>query len=184
LIGKLDRVGGLVFNDNSVAEIKPLAGSKGVIRVINQIVKTHQSVRQSQLKQQSKNGSMHDVLARLRRCAHTGSSVCLVSDFAGFDSGANTKALLQRNHVAAVKLFDPMESQLPPPGSYAITDGLSRGLLKTASAQVRSQYRAEFNRKTEELNNLFRGDRFFRVLVSDDPVQTAALVMGALPGGV
>jgi len=132
-----DRVGGLVFNNNQLLEIKPQAGSRGVTRLLHQIVKLHNSSRRGKFKAEP----LSDALTRLDQIAHTGSSICLVSDFSHFDAGPHATNLLRHNHTASVQLFDPLEAELPPPAEYAITDGKRKGRLKTTSSRVRQQYR-------------------------------------------
>ncbi len=184
-----DRVGGLVFNDEVMVEIKPLAGTKGVSRLLQQIVKVHNDVRGSEQHPDDdfENGvrPLSDALLRLDRCAHTGSSICVVSDFAHFDAGAHTAHLLQHNHTAAVRIHDPLEARLPPPAVYAITDGLSKGRLNAASARARDQYADDFEFRTDQLERVFSGpgNRFISASVVDSTVSVAASVMASLPGG-
>lgn len=177
-----DRVGGLVFDNNRITEIKPQAGSRGVTRLLHQIVKMHNSA----VPEDFKSEPLSDALMRLDRCAHTGSSICLISDFARFDSGMHAANLLQHNHTAAVRVFDPLEAELPPPAEYTITDGISKGRLNSTSARARQQYLDDFAFRTAQLERVFSGagSRFINVSVTHDPVEVAALVMNSLPGSV
>lgn len=176
-----DRVGGLVFNGESMLEIKPLAGTKGVTRLLHQIVKLHNSTATEYLTDQP----LSDALLRLDRCAHTGSSICLVSDFNQFDAGGHTANLLRHNHTASVRVYDPLEAQLPPPATYTITDGTSKSQLDSASSRARQQYADDFEFRTAQLERVFSGagNRFINASVTDDPIDIAAQVMHALPGG-
>jgi len=121
---------------------------------------------------------------RLDRSAHTGSSICLVSDFSHFDAGPHTANLLRHNHTVAVQLFDPLEAELPPPAEYAITDGRRKGRLNSSSSRVRQQYRDDFSFRTEQLERVFSGpgNRFISASVTDDPLGIATVVMNSLPG--
>ncbi len=177
-----DRVGGLVFDGTSMMEIKPMAGTKGVTRLLHQIVKLHNN------KPPPGGGGvlpLSDALLRLNRCAHTGSSICLLSDFNHFDSGPHTANLLQHNHTAAVHLYDPLEAELPPPATYAITDGEHNGELNSASSRSRQQYKDDFEFRTAQLQRVFTGagNGFISASVADNPMHIAATVMNALPGG-
>lgn len=175
-----DRVGGLVFDNNHMTEIKPQAGSRGVSRLLHQIVKVHNAAAHEDF------GALplSDALLRLDRCAHTGSSICLVSDFTHFDSGAHIANLLQHNHTAAVRIHDPLEARLPPPAEYTITDGVSRGKLNSASVRARQQYSDDFSFRTAQLERVFSGpgNRFINASVTDDPINVATIVMNSLPG--
>ncbi len=175
-----DRVGGLVFDNNRITEIKPQAGSRGVTRLLHQIVKMHNSATPEAYSSEP----LSDALTRLDRCAHTGSSICLVSDFTQFDSGPHTANLLQHNHTVAVRVYDPLEAELPPPAEYTITDGTSKGRLNSASARARQQYVDDFAFRTALLERVFSGAacRYINASVIDDPVELAAIVMSSLPG--
>lgn len=177
-----DRVGGLVFDNNRITEIKPQAGSRGVTRLLHQIVKMHSAAQPDDFNSEP----LSDALMRLDRCAHTGSSICLVSDFTQFDAGPHTANLLRHNHTAAVRVYDPLEAELPPPAEYAITDGISKGRLNSASTRARQQYIDDFAFRTAQLERVFNGagNRFINASVADDPVEVASLVMNALPGSM
>jgi len=176
-----DRVGGLVFDNHSMIEIKPLAGSKGVTRLLQQIVNLHTTTDYSR----RHSRPLSEALLRLDRCAHTGSSICMVSDFAQFDAGAHTANLLQHNHTAFVRIHDPLEAQLPPPSVYAISDGARRGLFNSSSTSVRRQYEDDFALRSAQLERVLRGpgNRFVSATVTDDPIDLAAFVINSLPGG-
>jgi len=177
-----DRVGGLVFDNNRITEIKPQAGSRGVSRLLNRIVQHHNSSSPDAFSSEP----LSDALMRLDRCAHTGSSVCIVSDFSHFDSGPHTANLLRHNHTVALRVYDPLEAQLPPPAEYTITDGISLGRFNSASARSRQQYIDDFAFRTTQLERAFSGpgNRFINTAVTDEPIEVAALVMQALPGSV
>ena len=176
-----DRVGGLVFDNDSMIEIKPLAGSKGVTRVLQQIVSVHNNAS----RRQQHIRPLSEALLRLDRCAHTGSSVCMVSDFAQFDLGSHTANLLQHNHTAFVSIHDPLEAKLPPPAVYPITDGRRRGRLNSASSSARRQYEDDFSFRSAQLQRALSGpgNRFIRATVTDDPIDVASAVISSLPGG-
>jgi len=175
-----DRVGGLVFNNNKILEIKPQAGSRGVTRLLHQMVKLHNSSRREKFGTEP----LSDALTRLDRSAHTGSSICLVSDFSHFDSGPQTANLLRHNHTVAVQMYDPLEAELPPPAEYAITDGKRKGRLNTQSSRMRQQYRDDFSFHIAQLERVFSGPgtRFVSAAVTDDPLNVASVVMNSLPG--
>ena len=184
-LSQRDRVGGLVFSSEDLVEIKPIAGSKGVTRLLHQIVKIHNRAKPSD----TRSGStpprpLSDALVRLNRCAQTGSSICLVSDFTHFDAGARTANLLQRNHTVAVHLHDPLEARLPPPGRYAISDGRFHSQFSSASSRVREQYSEEFAYRVSQLQSIFSGpgNGLISTQVTDNAIDVAAQVVRSLPG--
>lgn len=177
-----DRVGGLVFSSNDIVEIKPTAGSKGVTHLLNAIAKTH-----SQAPRDLDAASMKEALQHLERHAHTGSSIGLISDFTGFETQQRQSfaRLLQHNHVAAVRVFDLLEMQLPPPASYSVTDGLRQTSFDTSTQSLREAYASAFGSRSDALNRVFSGPGNFycQTSVEDSIQDLARRVMRALPGG-
>ena len=102
-----------------------------------------------------------DTLDALRRMARPGSSVALLSDFREFDRidleplhriGRHCDLLLLR-------LFDPIEAQLPPPGLYPIGDGRRRWLLDSRDPALRAAHRQRFQALGERLRELASATR-------------------------
>lgn len=188
-----DRVGGLVFSHSGLHEIKPAAGTKGVTRLLNEIVGTHETVRSQQRGSQhqieaDQANTITDAFAHLQRVAHTGSSLCLLTDFAGFNpdvSGALSQ-LLKHNHVAACRIYDPLEARLPKPASYAISDGIRRATLDSSSDRWRESYQQKFLERSEQTRQFFsgRGNSYSQCSVDQSLTLVAGQIMRSLPGSV
>jgi len=173
-----DRVGGLVFNNDEIKEIKPQGGSRGVTHLLQQIV----SVQDVSDHKAFASRPLSDALLRLDRLAHTGSSVCLVSDFTHFDSGSHTANLLRRNHLAAIRVYDPLEESLPPPDVYTVTDGREVSRFNSGSERTRQKYTDDFAYRTAQLQSVFNGHCYVNACVTDDMASVASAVMHSLPG--
>ena len=188
--GNRDRVGGVVFSDDRIRESQPGEGSKGVTRLLNAIATTHAqaSERPASTDRQNLALSLADIFQRLKRSAHTGSSVCLISDFPDFDErdSGHLNHLLRHNHMAACRVFDPLEAELPPPATYAISDGHSRASLNTAAEQTRSAYSDHFNDRREQTRRVFRGhgNSYSECRVDDSLTDVAAALLRQLPGSL
>lgn len=188
-----DRVGGVVIGQHSLREIKPLAGSKGVTKLLNEIVTTHKEVRDKRgtLAHQMQHDSgpqLVDAFQHLQRIAHTGSSLCLLTDFSGFESGKGgaLNQLLKHNHMAACQIHDPLEASLPSPARYSITDGVHRTTFDTSSGQLRQSYEQAFLQRSGETKKLFsgQGNSYWRCSVAQPLVPVAGHILRSLPGSV
>ena len=171
-----DRVGGVVLSDSAVVEIKPTAGSKGVTRLLHAIVNAHDQTTEA-----AERYALATALERLERNAHTGSAICLISDFKGFDAHGKSswQRLLRRNHLAAVQIFDPLEARLPPPAEYAISDGDQRQTFDASTPQVRQAYEQAFAERCEVLNSVFgtHANTFHSIEVTQPPAAAARQVL-------
>lgn len=179
-----DRVGGLVFSDERIRECPPGEGSRGVSRLLNAIATTHAEAREQGPAAQSQ--PLQDIFKRLKRSAHTGSSICLLSDFADFSTrpSGHLNHLLMHNHLAACRIYDPLEAELPPPATYAISDGSSRASLHTDGAQVRASYLEHFQQRCAHTRAVFRGhgNSYSECRVDHPLTDMAAYLLRQLPG--
>ncbi|OED42334.1 hypothetical protein AB833_06685 [Chromatiales bacterium (ex Bugula neritina AB1)] len=189
-----DRVGGLVFCDQRLREIKPAAGSKGVTRLLNEIIHAHSETRarvyeasqSEQMEQQSY--TLSEVFQRLQRTAHTGSSICLCTDFSRYnpEHSAYVRQLLLHNHMAVCRIYDPLEAVLPPPGRYTVSNGIKRSSFDSSASAVRQQYAEAFASRTLSLKQQFagHGNSYHECAVTDNLSEVAGNMLRRLPGSV
>ncbi|RBW46107.1 DUF58 domain-containing protein [Psychromonas sp. B3M02] len=106
-----DRLGGIVFNQQNVAELKPTSRNKGLMAFLHQsqilCQKTAFKIPQQQ--------SLFLQLKRLSHLVQTGSQVHLISDFSQLDEACYKLINLLRRHnqVTIWQISDPLESHLP-----------------------------------------------------------------------
>ncbi len=180
-----DRVGGIVFSDVALHELRPQGGSRGVLRFLKVISQTQcDSVLQSTLHstfqstiysgmQPTKSASkFSDSFVHLRRVARPGSQIIILSDF--FDLNDETMrhtALLSRhNEIVWAFIYDPLEMNPPQPGSYIIGDGNKLFTLDTTAKHFKKKYRQRFQIKLEKITATCRkyGIHFLMLATNDD----------------
>jgi uncharacterized protein (DUF58 family) len=135
-----DRVGGLVFNDNSHRELRPRRSRKNVLTLLSEITRYNAALPCNGAGTESSFATM---LGNLRRIARPGSSLFLISDFRGAGSTRASEHLFElakHTELTAIACEDPLESELPRAGSYTVTDGERRSQLHTADKQLRRDY--------------------------------------------
>ena len=126
--------------------------------------------------------TLTQAMAALRRVAHPGSLVVIISDFTGF--GRNARAYLagvaRHNEVLAIVVNDPLERQLPPPGHYRLVTHDDEMAIDTYSRLARNDYHAAFVARTEELDQFFHcsGIHVLPLSTDDDPVQRLQQALG------
>ena len=149
-----DRIGGLVFNEETHAEFKPMTRQKAVLSLLSGMQKLHQN-HQSERPEQAFN----DALSRIRRLARPGSAVFILSDFHALDDTAQRHLTQLSRHceVIGYRISDPFEHQLPKVNvrqTVALTDGKTRQnitLGESSQALSYQQIHAQQMSHTKEL---------------------------------
>lgn len=156
-----DRVGGLIFAEGLHQELRPQRGKAGVLKLIRALAGADQTPRAGAARL-----IMDAPMARLRRVARPGSLVCIISDFRGWNTQAESHLLQMARHSSVWLLFvyDALETALPPPGVYGITDGTRKAVLHTRSPAFQRDYRARFEQRRDHLETLCR--RYAMSLIS------------------
>lgn len=151
-----DKVGGLVFNEFDHREVRPRRSRRTVLALLSELCRYNGSLP---LARQAAAADLNGTLAQLRRIARPGSSVFLVSDFAGIEAEGTREHLyrLARHcQLTAINCTDPLEAELPRAGHYAVTDGSDRTALNTADARLREDYRAAHRQQQQALATIMR----------------------------
>ncbi|MFQ5642256.1 MAG: DUF58 domain-containing protein [Thiogranum sp.] len=148
-----DRIGALLFNGGH-HELRPLGGQRGVLRLIRALVSATDPA--NGLRSHADGSHLNEALLRLRRVARPGSLVYILSDFYAID--ADTRRHLQQlrrhNDIIACQIVDALEMAPPPPGSYAVTDGIHSGRLDTRTAAQRRAWQHYFSAHHQAVREL------------------------------
>ncbi|WP_339722555.1 DUF58 domain-containing protein [uncultured Paraglaciecola sp.] len=150
-----DRIGGLVFNQYQHIECKPFTRQKAVLSLLNSMIKVQQG---AQLEAQPSNQepiTLANACARLRRLAHPGSLVFIISDFSQLDELAKQHIAQLSKHceVIAYPISDPFEHRLPQvkmSQRVTLSDGHNRQQIvlgeKDTEMQYSNQHQAQFDK--------------------------------------
>lgn len=161
-----DRVGGFVFTDDWHSEIRPQSGRRGLMELLR-------AIEQGQRRVPMASGDQFvKTMRRLRHSVHAGSTVVLLSDFVGFDETARQMlgSSLHAADLIAVHITDPLDRQLPEPGSYPVSSGAkgenSSWTLNVSSRKEQANYASQFISRQEILKSLFVSQRHSYMCVS------------------
>ena len=148
-----DRIGALVAGRYAHMEIKPVAGRRGVLRVLRALATLSRQATRDEGQQVTLSGS----LMRARHVARPGSLLVIISDFYGLDDSAagHLTRMRQHNDMLACWVHDKLEREPPPPGRYGVSDGWQTATLDTLSKRSRERYRASFGAHFEHLRATF-----------------------------
>lgn len=132
-----DRVGGVVFGDELIAEIRPQRSRKTANLLLTAIADANALLRADApaVEPMPLNRPI-EAVAKIARRDHL---VIIVSDFDGIDE--RTKSLLgglsRHNDVLLGLVTDPMAEEIPDPAQLVISDGTLQAEIDTRDGQVR-----------------------------------------------
>ena len=161
-----DRLGGLIFSSDEHIELKPRRGKTAVLDFIGRCTK-HKAWSNTQPVTPSER-NMVSAVSRLRKVTHPGSLVFMISDFRGLDdkSYSHIANIARHNDIVMIKLYDPIEAELPSSGDYKLTDGINELQIHTANKKTRKEYQQRFADSDEQLRTFCRQHRIHLIQIS------------------
>ncbi|MBX2824627.1 MAG: DUF58 domain-containing protein [Gammaproteobacteria bacterium] len=165
-VGAGDRVGGVVFGDHHHVEIKPQSGRRGLLLLFRAIEQAHRDADDNA----ATEAGLLPQINRLRHLVHAGSSVCLFSDFTGFDAACESAlgSLARTTDLLGVWLEDPFDHNLPPAGRYTLADAVGRLSIDTSAEKVRRFYQHRHQQRNLSLQRIFSANRSRLLTLSTD----------------
>ena len=148
-----DRVGGLVFSDTSIAELRPRASATALNRFLSVVADANNALHAG-LKVDT-SLPFNKVLESAVRIAKTGTMILIFSDFAGADDRSEKliRQLSQHNDVLLFPISDPSSHSFPSDFRIIASDGQLQVELDTADQKtmlhVRDVNAARTNRVLE-----------------------------------
>jgi len=150
-----DQLGGLVFSEAEHHELRPRLGRRAALRLFDLI--TRNPAWQAADLPESAAAAEH-ALVRLTRVARPGSMLFLLSDFLHFgpESERYVRELASHGDLFLIHVYDPLESELPPPGRYRIHVGARAFTIEAGDEAARERHRKRFTERRERLMGLDR----------------------------
>ncbi|MEM8730145.1 MAG: DUF58 domain-containing protein [Pseudomonadota bacterium] len=156
ILSQGDRVGGLVFTDDRMAEHRPQRSAAALSRLIGSIAAANQALGADV---EAPNPLPIDpVLRAARRIATTGGLVIILSDFhtLGPESAPHIQALARHNDLLLCPISDPLAREMPKTGRLPISDAQLQAELDVSSPAQRAAVAEVFDRRLETLTHWSR----------------------------
>ena len=172
-IGARDRVSGLVMSAAGLAVTPPLCGRRGA----QQLARALAGVFQDEAGPGGAGAvSLDHAVPLLQRHAPSGSRIVLVSDFTGADDAEAARRLAARRPLLIVRLYDPLDQDLPPPGRYSVRDASGDTVFDSGDEIARRRWKRDFARRTEALGEIARGSggAYLQIRSDHDPAIAAS----------
>lgn len=180
-----DRVGGIVFNDSDIVEVRPQRSRRNVLQLLGDISAQNQALGVGR-SISSVPKMLNQALDRARRLALHDSTIVVISDFDGADDTTRRMigAMARHNSVIALLIHDPLQSDLPPSARMTVTDGELQVMLEVGRNSVRQKIQ-EFT--DARLHNVLAWTHEIGVPVlplsaAEETAPQIRRLMGRLPG--
>jgi len=182
-----DKVGGIIFNNQSHQEIKPLRNKHAVLKLLEAVTQFNhalfdQCTQTPEATTHQQVLSFPDMLEKLRHIAKPGSAVFLISDFMHYDTNAERILHLIKRHtdVYALIVADTLEKNLPAEGNFSVTDGLKKLRFSSHDKKLHLQYTNTFDQRLDQLQIRFKKLRIPHRVVwtHDDPYKAVLGLAG------
>ncbi|HEY7230820.1 MAG TPA: DUF58 domain-containing protein [Pseudolabrys sp.] len=179
-----DRVGGIVFNDGGVDDLRPQRSRRVVLQLLNKIVAQNQALGVGRGITRDP-AMLNRALDRVRRLATHDATVVIFSDFDGADEATRqaVTAISAHNTVIAVLVHDPLQSELPPTGRMTVTDGELQIAVDVARGNTRQNI---VDMSEQRLRAVFAWTRELGIPVlplstAEEPINQLNHLLGLLP---
>lgn len=178
-----ERVGGIVFGDQTRKEIRPARNSRTVLKFLRDIDQCHHALSLQGSPSSPAQAALDDALFAAAKSVITGSRIFIISDFSGYTEHTE-KCLLQlaRHHtVSTCFVYDPLEKQLPTDAAYAVSNGQETLYLSADRRSAHEDYRHLWQARLDRISGFHRkhGLFFEPLATTDDPLQYCHRIYGA-----
>jgi len=155
-----DRVGGLVFGDTQLRDIRPKRSKHALLALIHQLhdFASQLTAPYSPLSHANSDSNRHTnslerILTDTRRLAKPGSAVFIISDCHDFNEACERQLHQLSRHcdLTLFQIFDPMEMSLPSGSDITVTDGVQRRALSTLDARFARRYKNSADAQLSQL---------------------------------
>lgn len=167
-----DRIGGVIFSEQTHNELKPHRGKIGVLRFINKLVE-HPAWENPYVGQDDKQALGRELI-RLRRVTRPGSLIFLISDFRYMSESDENQIIRLSKHsdVILIYVYDKLEESLPASGQYRISNGENDMSIDTYDKRYTSRYQDRHQLHVDRLSRLSRMGNIYLIPSStvDNPL--------------
>lgn len=153
-----DRVGGIVFNEEEIVDLRPQRNQTSVLRLLHEIVRLNERLADG--KTHTGPVSVNDVLEAAVRRAHHDHLVIIISDLDGANSETQrlTTRLAAHNDVLMVAVYDPLGGSLQnQPGMVASAPG--GAIPIPAERSFPEAFQNAFSDRLDEWRDIFQALR-------------------------
>lgn len=144
-----DKIGVIFFSDKVERFIPPQKGRTHILRIIRELL---------DFTPESKRSNLNEPLRFLSNAIRKRCTAFIISDFMVPDFEEALKIASNKHDIVALKIFDPVESQIPDIGFVKVADAETgrEKWIDTSSKHNREAYRQWWNSHMASIRSVFR----------------------------
>ncbi len=153
-----DRVGAIVYNDQSINEIQPQRSKVTVMQILRTIEKMNHELR-ADATVRANSDQLNVALQKAHRLAKHDTLVVVISDGQGVNDETTrlTSQLAEHNDVLGLLLYDPLrESPFPGTGRGVVTDGKLQLELDFGDKRFWKRIAADYHQEVSDIRTVLR----------------------------
>jgi uncharacterized protein (DUF58 family) len=147
-----DRIGAILFNDDTISQFRPARSSSKVMSLLSQLAKLNQQLRIDP-DHQPRPEQLSAALTMTERMVAHDTLIVIISDFDGWNaqSLASIKRMAQHNDLIAGLVFDPLEQDISPATDLVVSDGRYQLQLEPHKEDLGQRFEASFQSAFSQL---------------------------------
>jgi uncharacterized protein (DUF58 family) len=147
-----DRAGGLIFGAQQQTDVKARRSHHAVLQFVHGL----QEFSANLLEPEPDRYSLAELLEESRRFIMPGSTAFIVSDFHDLNASCERHLfeLARHANLNLCHVYDSIETELPPPSLYAVSDGQQQTMLDTRNDKLRQRFADAFVQRGQTLRKL------------------------------
>ena len=162
-----DRVGAVVYGDDSSHVIPAKRGRSHVINVLTELVKQNKQLKAG-TKIADASGSLNSVLSKLTQVCANNCLVIFIGDGHGWDVKSTNiiKKISQHNEIIACHVYDPLEQELPKMPQMIVSDGEQQIQFSSTDTSIRKKYQKEVEQQISNYDDVAKKYRIPLIPIS------------------
>ncbi len=179
-----DRVGAIVFDDESLTEIRPQRSRRTVLQILRETVRRNHALRIDGNTTPSP-AMLNRALEQAARLAKHDSLVVLIGDAMGADDDSvrHVTRMSRHNDVIIGFVYDPLETGIPDAGTLVVGERDLQMELDTAKRGLREGFAKQFEERLAWVTRISREREagFLPITTVEDVAEQARRLLGHRP---
>jgi len=180
-----DRIGAVLFNDDTLETIKPLRSEATVMELLNKLVAMNRKL--SALAPEGVSSQLNAALEQAVRITTHDTLIVIISDFEGADEHTQTLTtrLAEHNDLLGIHVVDPSRLDPQQAGRISLTNGLEQIEADFGDAAFRQKIKTDYQQENDGRIRMLRtlSAPLLTISTEGDVAEQLRKLLGYVPKG-